>query len=54
VFIVGTIVATMAELIASYIIDAVIGIPLWDYNGYLMNFDGSGRYSQDFIDRSLK
>ena len=40
VFIVGTIVATTAELIASYIIDATIGTPMWDYNGYFMNFDG--------------
>ena len=40
VFIVGTIVATTAELIASYIIDATTGTPMWDYTGYFMNFDG--------------
>ena len=40
VFLVGTVVAVGAELIASYIIDAVIGNPLWDYTGYFMNFDG--------------
>ena len=40
VFVVGTIVATLAELTASYIIDAVGGDPLWDYHGYFMNFDG--------------
>ncbi len=40
VFIAGTLIATLAELIASYIIDAVIGKPMWDYNGYFMNFDG--------------
>ena len=40
VFIAGTLIATLAELIASYIIDAVIGTPMWDYNGYFMNFDG--------------
>ncbi len=39
VFIVGTAVATLAELIASYIIDATVGSPLWDYTGYFMNFD---------------
>ena len=40
VFITGTLVATTAELIASYIIDRIIGIPMWDYHGYFMNFDG--------------
>lgn len=40
VFAVGTLVATGAELIASYIIDATIGTPMWDYTGYFMNFDG--------------
>lgn len=40
VFIVGTIVATMAELIASYIIEATIGKPMWDYTGYFLNFQG--------------
>ena len=40
IFIVGTIVATVAELVASYIIDATVGTPLWDYHGYFMNFDG--------------
>ncbi len=40
VFVVGTIVATVAELIASYIIDATVGTPMWDYTGYFMNFDG--------------
>ncbi len=40
VFVTGTVVATLSELIASYIIDAAIGKPMWDYNGYFMNFDG--------------
>lgn len=40
VFVVGTIVATVAELIASYIIDAAVGTPMWDYTGYFLNFDG--------------
>ena len=40
VFIVGALVATLAELLSSYIIDAAVGNPLWDYNGYFMNFDG--------------
>ncbi len=40
VFIVGALVATTAELIASYIIDAALGYSLWDYNDYFMNFKG--------------
>ena len=40
VFIVGTGIATMAELIASYILDATVGSPMWNYTGYFMNFDG--------------
>jgi uncharacterized membrane protein len=40
VFIIGTAVATLAELIASYVIDAAMGTPMWDYNGYFMNFEG--------------
>ena len=40
VFVVGTLVAVAAELIASYIIDAIVGTPMWDYTGYFMNFDG--------------
>lgn len=40
VFIIGTLVATIAELSASYIIDMVVGTPMWDYKGYFMNFDG--------------
>ena len=40
VFLIGTAVATLAELSASYVIDIVIGKALWDYHGYFMNFDG--------------
>ena len=40
VFIFGTLIATIAELTASFIIDATLGTPLWDYNGYFMNFQG--------------
>lgn len=40
VFIVGTVVATLSELIASYVIDAALGRSMWDYHGYFMNFDG--------------
>lgn len=39
VFIFGTIIATAAELIASYILDATLGHHLWSYEGYFMNFD---------------
>ena len=40
VFIVGAFIATVAELVSSYLIDAVGSEPLWDYTGYFMNFDG--------------
>lgn len=40
VFLVGTAIATGIELIASYIIEAVMHKNLWDYNGYFMNFQG--------------
>ena len=40
VFLVGTAIATGIELIASYIIEAVMHKTLWDYNGYFMNFQG--------------
>ena len=40
VFVVGTVVATLAELIASYIIEATIGERMWDYTGYFLNFEG--------------
>ncbi|MCR4567687.1 MAG: putative ABC transporter permease [Pseudobutyrivibrio sp.] len=40
VFVVGTIVATVAELVASYIIEAKSGGRMWDYTGYFMNFEG--------------
>ena len=39
VFLLGTVIATIAELTASYIIDATIGTPMWDYTGYFLNFD---------------
>ena len=40
VFVVGTVFATLCELTASYIIDAVSGKKMWDYTGYFLNFDG--------------
>lgn len=40
VFVIGTLVATAAELTASYIIDATLGTPMWDYTGYFLNFKG--------------
>ena len=40
VFIAGTVIATLAELIASYIIDRAGGSSMWDYNGYFLNFQG--------------
>ena len=39
VFVFGTIIATLAELIASYILGATMGYQLWSYEGYLLNFD---------------
>lgn len=40
VFLVGTLIATIAELTASYLIDAAGGNQMWDYTGYFLNFDG--------------
>lgn len=40
VFIAGAIVATLAELVASYILENTMGSYMWDYTGYFMNFDG--------------
>ena len=40
VFVVGAVVAATAELIASYIIDAAGGAPMWDYHEEFLNFDG--------------
>ena len=40
VFITGAVVATLAELVASYIMEPVIGNFMWDYTGYFMNYDG--------------
>ncbi|SHI25565.1 Putative ABC-transporter type IV [Butyrivibrio fibrisolvens DSM 3071] len=39
VFIVGGIIATLSELVASYILEATMGKYMWDYTGYFMNFD---------------
>lgn len=39
VFIVGAVIATIAELTASYIIDMTIGEPMWDYTNEFLNFD---------------
>ena len=39
VFIVGGIIATLSELVASYILEAAMGNYMWDYTGYFMNFD---------------
>lgn len=40
VFVVGTAIATTIELIASYIIEAVLHKWLWNYTGYFLNFKG--------------
>ena len=40
VFIVGGIIATLSELVASYILEKAMGAYMWDYTGYFMNFDG--------------
>ncbi len=40
VFLAGGAIATAAELVASYIIEATGGAPMWDYTGYFLNFDG--------------
>lgn len=40
IFIIGAVVASLAELIASYIMDMTVGGYTWDYSEYFMNFDG--------------
>ena len=40
VFVVGAVIATIAELSASYIIEATGGAPMWDYHAEFLNFDG--------------
>ncbi len=40
VFISGTVIATSAELLASYILEITTGDYMWDYTGYFMNYDG--------------
>ncbi len=40
VFIAGAVIATAAELIASYIFDHTFSHKMWDYTGYFMNFQG--------------
>ena len=40
VFIVGGVIATIAEFIASYIMDKTVGGYTWNYSGYFMNFKG--------------
>ena len=40
VLIAGAAIATMAELIASYIMEYTMGKYMWDYTGYFLNFDG--------------
>ncbi len=39
VFLAGAVIATIAELTASYIIDMTIGVPMWDYTNEFLNFD---------------
>ena len=40
VFIVGAVIATVAELVGSYIMDMAVGGYTWNYNGYFLNFKG--------------
>ncbi|MCR5339544.1 MAG: putative ABC transporter permease [Lachnospiraceae bacterium] len=40
IFIIGGGIATLAELVASYIMDVSVGGYTWDYSGYFMNFAG--------------
>ncbi len=40
VFVFGGLIATLAELAGSYIMDAAVGGYTWDYSGYFLNFKG--------------
>ncbi len=40
IFISSAALVTLFELICSYIIEAVLHIRLWDYNGWILNLDG--------------
>ncbi len=40
IFIFGTLLTTAAELAASYILELFLDKPLWDYNSWVLNFDG--------------
>ena len=40
VFIVGGLIATIAEFVASYIMEYKLGSYTWDYSTYFMNYDG--------------
>ncbi len=40
VFLLGAVIATLAELVASYIMELAMGSYMWDYTGYFMNYDG--------------
>jgi len=40
VFLLGAVIATLAELVASYILEMAMGGYMWNYTGYFMNYDG--------------
>lgn len=39
VFVFGSILATLSELVASYVLEATMGNYMWNYTGYFLNFD---------------
>ncbi|MDR1462205.1 MAG: putative ABC transporter permease [Azoarcus sp.] len=49
VFLLIGVVATLAELLASYIMEYAFGLVMWDYHGYWLNFQGRIAFWTSFI-----
>ncbi len=48
-FVLGTIIATLAELIGSYVMELMMGSFLWDYSDEFLNFQGRIALKPDLI-----
>ena len=49
VFLLIGVVSTIAELLASYIMEYCFGVIMWDYSGYWLNFQGRIAFRTSFI-----
>ena len=49
VFLLIGVVATLAELLASYVMEYLFGLVMWDYHGYWLNFQGRIAFRTSFI-----